>query len=312
MSFQNTPELIAGLQSHDWRALAKAITLTENDGDGKEELLTYAWQASREDCLLIGLTGAGGAGKSTLIDGIIQEYVKNGKRVGVIAVDPSSAYTGGAVLGDRVRMGKHAMDPNVFIRSFASRGALGGISQGAKDVLYLYKAFGFDVIIVESYGVGQAETDISEFVDVTVVVMAPGNGDHIQLAKAGTREVADIFVVNKADNPEAEALYAGLLDTVVTLPEGQRPAVLKTVARDRKGIKDLADQIACAGGRSIAERGTKKQIRIINEVYSGALRWFVPMLRQEAEKIADAVLKGEMTPYAAGKMLGKRITITSD
>lgn len=309
MSLQTTTDLISGLRSHDWKALARAITIVENDADGKGELLEYACQSSKEDCLVIGITGAGGAGKSTLIDGIIREYADAGKQIGVIAVDPSSAYTGGAVLGDRVRMAKSTAKQGVFARSFASRGALGGLSQGVKDVLYLYKVFGFDVIIVESYGVGQAETDISEFVDVTVVVMAPGNGDHIQLAKAGTREVADIFVVNKADNPSADALYAELMDAVLMLPEAQRPIVQKTIARDRTGVKELAEEIIVMGRRLTVKRSEKKRMRIINEVYSGALQCFSPILRQESEKAADAVLDGRLTPYAAAKMLGKKIAI---
>ena len=309
MSSQTVCDLISGLKARDWRALAKAITIVENNYAGKEELLNYAYQTSKENCLIIGITGAGGAGKSTLINSVLQVFADRGKRVGVLAVDPSSSYTGGAVLGDRVRMGRHALNTDIFIRSFASRGALGGISQGAKDVLYLYKSFGFDVILLESYGVGQAETDITNFVDVTAVVMAPGNGDYMQLSKAGTREIADLFVVNKADHAEAGALYSQLIETFMMLPEDQRPVVLKTIARDQVGIEELVEQLLLAGEKLLPNRNTKKHMRVINEVMTNALQMFLPALQKETEKIVESVLAGEVTPFEAARQLGSKITI---
>lgn len=304
--------LIDRLVQRDWRALARAVTIVENGYDGREELLDYAYQNSREDCLILGVTGAGGAGKSTLIDALLQVYARQGKRIGVLAVDPSSSYTGGAVLGDRVRMGRHNVNGDIFIRSFASRGALGGISQGAKDVLYLYKAFGFDVIILESYGVGQAETDITNFVDVTTVVLAPGNGDYMQLAKAGTQEIADIFVVNKADTAEAETLYTQMMATFSFLPPERQPVVLKTVARDQRGIEELAAQIRIAGEKLLPNRSTKKRLRVANEVLTNALQIFHPMLREAAEKLTEEVLSGALTPFAAAEQLGGRLTMREE
>ena len=307
MSNELISGLINGLANRDWKALAKAITIVENGYDGKELLLNYAYQTEKENCLIIGITGAGGAGKSTLIDSVLQLYSAKGKRIGVLAVDPSSSYTGGAVLGDRVRMGRHAMNADIFIRSFASRGSLGGISQGAKDVLYLYKSFGFDIIILESYGVGQAETDITNFVDVTAVVLAPGNGDYMQLAKAGTQEIADIFVVNKADNAEADALYSQLLSTFSFLPVERQPAVVKTVARDQKGIDELVVQIQTAGEKLLPNRSTKKRMRIANEIFTNALQVFDPTLRKEVDSVVDDVLAGNLTPFEAANQLGSRI-----
>lgn len=303
------PELIERLSQRDWRVLGRAITIVENDYEGKAELLEYAYRAAREDLFILGLTGAGGAGKSTLTDKLIQAYRRKGKTVGVLAVDPSSPYTGGAVLGDRVRMGAHNRDTGVFIRSFGSRGALGGISRGCKEVLYLYKAFGFDVLLVESVGVGQAETDITNFVDVTAVVLAPGNGDGIQLAKAGTQEIADVFVVNKADRPEAETLYLQLLTTFELLPETQRPFIAKTIASENQGIEELLVLLAEAEQRLLPARNTKKQARIENEMLTGAMRMFEHELKARIHALAADVLAGKTTPFAAAEELGKKIRV---
>lgn len=303
------PELIERISQGDWRVLGRAITIVENGYEGKAELLDFAYRSAREDCFIIGLTGAGGAGKSTLTDKLIQAYRRKGKTVGVIAVDPSSPFTGGAVLGDRVRMGGHNRDTNVFIRSFGSRGSLGGISRASKEVLYLYKAFGFDVIIVESLGVGQAETDITNFVDVTAVVLAPGNGDGIQMAKAGTQEIADVFVVNKADRPEAEVLYLQLSGTFEIVPQERRPFITKTVASEGKGIDELVALLEKANQKLLPTRGTKKQARIENEMFSGALSVFEEELKVRIHDLSASVIAGELTPFEAAVLLGKKVRI---
>lgn len=309
MGKRSIPELIEGLKRRDWIALAQASTIVENNYEGKEELLDYAYRTGKADCLILGITGAGGAGKSTLIDRILELYAKRGKTVGVLAVDPSSSYTGGAVLGDRIRMGRHTINENLYIRSFGSRGSLGGISQGAKDVLYLFKSYGFDVIIIESVGVGQAETDITNFVDVTTVVLAPGNGDYMQLAKAGTQEIADIFVVNKADRPEADTLYLQLKSTFDFLPVDEQPVMVRTSARENEGIEELADCFEEAAQRLLAGRYNKRRCRIRNEVLTGALQVFEPFLRAEVEAVLEDVLAGKRTPYEAACDIGGRIRI---
>ena len=303
------PELIERIAQGDWRVLGRAITIVENGYTGKAELLDFAYRAAREDCFIMGLTGAGGAGKSTLTDKLIQAYRRAGKKVGVIAVDPSSPFTGGAVLGDRVRMGNHNRDTDVFIRSFGSRGSLGGISRASKEVLYLYKAFGFDVIIVESLGVGQAETDITNFVDVTAVVLAPGNGDGIQMAKAGTQEIADVFVVNKADRPEAEVLYLQLSSTFEIVPLERRPFITKTVASENKGIDELVELLEKANQKLLPTRGTKKQARIENEMFSGALCIFEEELKARIHALATDVIAGKMTPFEAAVYIGQKVHI---
>ena len=309
MGYTCVNDLISGIKKRDWIALSKAITIVENDYEGKKELLDFAYKNSRESCLVFGITGSGGAGKSTVIDCLMTHYKRQGKSVGVMAVDPSSGYTGGAVLGDRVRMGSQIMSEDLFIRSFASRGSLGGISQGAKDVLYLYKAFVFDIIILESYGVGQAETDISNFADVTAVVMVPGYGDHIQMAKAGTQEIADVFVVNKADHPQADFLYSSLLSTFSKVPEERRPDIVKTIAKDHRGTVELAELLIKKAQRLLSNRQKKRRLRILNEISTNAYQVFLPFFMKEAEKILTDVLNGDITPYEAANNLGARIIL---
>lgn len=300
-------DLIDRMAVGDWRALSRAITIVENGYDGRDALLDYAYRTRKDDCLILGITGAGGAGKSTIIDGILQIYGQRGLRVGVLAVDPSSSYTGGAVLGDRIRMTSQAYVQNFFIRSFGSRGTLGGISRGAKDALYLYKSFGFDVIIIESLGVGQEETDITCFADLTVVVLAPGNGDYIQLAKAGTQEIADIFVVNKADRAEADVLYHQLINTFDFLPESKRPFIVKTTAREHLGISELMELFQTARSRNLPNRISKEKLRIQNEIQSNVLRIIEPVLTEQIEILLTNVQKGNLTPFEAAHQLGARI-----
>ncbi len=194
----------------------------------------------------IGITGHPGVGKSTLTDRLVTAYRAAGKRVGVVAIDPSSPYTGGAILGDRVRMQKHAGDEGVFIRSLATRGALGGLSAGARDTVYVMEAMGFDIILVETVGVGQDEVDVANLVESSVVVTVPGLGDSVQAIKAGILEIADIFVVNKADHPDADRA-ANHLHLILDLEGGERHGrpvpVLKTIAQTGEGIDALCDAL---------------------------------------------------------------------
>ncbi|MEA5002515.1 MAG: methylmalonyl Co-A mutase-associated GTPase MeaB [Christensenella sp.] len=303
------PELIAGLKARDWRVLGRAITMVENNADGKEALMDYACANAREDGLILGITGAGGAGKSTLIDKLVQIYLKEEKRVGILSVDPSSPFTGGALLGDRIRMGGCTPSAEVYMRSFASRGAYGGISQGAKDALYLYKAFGFDVIIIESLGVGQAETDISAFADVTAVVLAPGNGDGIQLAKAGTQEIADLYVINKGDKPEAGALRLQILSALEAVPEDRRPAVVTASATGNQGIDTLVEGIDSAAKKFGHLRKMKRRARIENEIYTSVLRHLEEPIKKRTRVLLTDVLEGKCTPHGAAALLAAKIKI---
>ncbi|MBN2333350.1 MAG: methylmalonyl Co-A mutase-associated GTPase MeaB [Deltaproteobacteria bacterium] len=230
--------IITGLLAGNIRSLAKAITIVENDRPGKKELLRALFPKTG-NAFLIGITGPPGAGKSTLTDKLITQLRSQGKSVGVIAVDPSSPFSGGAILGDRIRMQQHALDEGVFIRSMATRSHLGGLAKTTVDVIHLLDAAGKDVIIVETVGVGQDEVDIVKIAHTTVVVMVPGLGDAIQIAKAGVMEIADIFAVNKADR-EGSAKLVNELRAMLDMATGDwKPTIHQTVARDDVGIGEL-------------------------------------------------------------------------
>ena len=290
------------------RGLAKAITMVENDEEEREILLEYAYKKKTPQTLVLGITGAGGAGKSTLIDKVVAEYRSQGKTVGVIAVDPSSPYSGGAFLGDRVRMSNHNTDTGVFIRSFGSRNCLGGMSEAAKNVLYLYKAFGFDVIIVESIGVGQDETEISKFVDVTTLVLVPGLGDAMQMAKAGVREIADVFVINKSDKPEAETLKEQLLNSFGILPLEFRPPVVSTVASEGSGVRELVAAVAEVAEKQKEFTDIKRRERIWAEVSSSVTYLLHIKLQGYIKDMVEEVYQSRMTPFEASKKLAECIT----
>jgi len=198
-------ELVEGIISGNTRAISKAISLVENDGPDKIELLKEIHRYVGES-VIIGITGPPGAGKSSLINVLIKEYRKQGKKVGILAIDPTSPFTGGALLGDRLRMQDHSTDENVFIRSLATRGHLGGISPATSDAVKILDAAGFEIILLETVGVGQAEIEIVEASDIVLLVLVPGYGDEIQVLKAGIIEIGDIYVINKADQMDATKL----------------------------------------------------------------------------------------------------------
>ena len=261
------------------------------------DILNYAYRNMSDKALVVGITGPGGAGKSTTVDKLIKEYRSRGKKVGVIAVDPSSPYSGGAFLGDRIRMGSHTFDDGVYIRSFASRGTMGGISNSTKGVLYLYKTYDFDVIIVESLGIGQDETEITNFVDVTVVATVPGFGDSIQMAKAGMQEIADIFIVNKADKPDAEEYYQQLFNSMFMIPEEIRPVILKTIASENVGINELVDEIEIIGQKHMAKRDKKTSSRIKIEIKTEVILLLEKKIDALIKEKSDKVFCNEATPF---------------
>jgi LAO/AO transport system kinase len=236
---------IERLRSGDPRALARAISTVENRNPGWSELLKALFPYSGR-ARVIGLTGAPGAGKSTLVDQLAKHYRKQNRSVGIIAVDPTSPYSGGAILGDRIRMQDHFADPGIYIRSMATRGSLGGLARATSDVAAVLDASGRDLIMIETVGVGQDEVDIVRLADITVVILVPGMGDDVQTIKAGIMEIADIFVINKSDREGAERVEREIraLQSLAARTDDWTPPIVKTVATEGVGSAELAKTIA--------------------------------------------------------------------
>jgi LAO/AO transport system kinase len=300
-------ELSERVLDGDARALARGISLAEEGAPAAVELLREIFPRTGR-ATVIGVTGAPGAGKSSLVDRLVAAFRQDREKVGVVAVDPSSAYSGGAILGDRVRMLDHSTDPGVFIRSMATRGHLGGLSRAANDAIDLLDAAGFDPILVETVGVGQDEVEVVKTADVVAVVLVPGMGDDVQAIKAGILEIADLFVINKADRNGADRLHTEL-DYMLSLAETPlrpTPEVLRTVATSGEGIVELRDGLErClhAGGkrRTGSRRRERAQARflallgerILSRVIEGALG------DGALEEIVRAIAERQTDPYTA-------------
>jgi LAO/AO transport system kinase len=243
-SNQDTQTWISSLRSGDVRALSRAISIVENRAPGWSDLLKALFPHTGK-ARVIGLTGAPGAGKSTLVDQLARQYRKENRTVGIVAVDPTSPYTGGAILGDRIRMQEHYSDPGIYIRSMATRGSLGGLARATADVTTVLDASGRDIILVETVGVGQDEIEIVRLADITVVILVPGMGDDVQTIKAGIMEIADIFVINKSDREGAENVEKEIraLQSLAMRNDGWTPPIVKTVASEGTGVSDLASAI---------------------------------------------------------------------
>ncbi len=252
------PSWLAAFLGGERAALARAVTEVENDGPHAAAVLAAARGASSR-AMVVGITGAPGAGKSTLVGAYVGELRRRGLTVAVLAVDPSSPLTGGALLGDRIRMSRHAGDSGVFVRSLASRGHLGGLARNAALVADVMAASGRDVVVVETVGVGQSEIEIAELADVRIVVWAPGAGDDVQAAKAGILEIADLIVVNKADLPQAAATEAALRSAASYA--ASPPQVLTTAALSGRGVPELADAAATLAADLGAQSGERARQR---------------------------------------------------
>lgn len=280
------------IRQGDIRALARAATAIENRSPAAEPLLSTLFPHTGR-ALTIGITGPPGAGKSTFTDQLITHLRREGKSVAVIAVDPSSPYSGGAILGDRIRMQSHHADPGVFIRSMATRGSLGGLAPATLDLALLFDAAGRDVILIETVGVGQDEIDISRLADVTLVLLVPGMGDDVQAIKAGIMEVADVFVINKADQPGVEKLSSEIrfLLGLAHRPDGWQPPIIKTVASEGQGISE-----ALAAARDYQATGLSNGRAA--QLWAGRLR---EMLREKLLERFPAALFEEAGHAVAGR-----------
>jgi len=304
--------LAAAIASGDPIALARAISLVEEGAREGQEIVSGIFPRTGRASIL-GITGPPGVGKSTLANRLIAHSRQRGRSVGVVAIDPSSAFSGGAVLGDRIRMQEHTLDASVFIRSMATRGRFGGLSRATRDVIDLMDASGRDPILVETVGVGQDEIDIVRVADTVLVVLSPGQGDDIQAIKAGILEIADVFVINKADHPGADRLATDL-ETMLSLGETRpwRPPIVRTIASDGVGIDELAEAIErhlrflAEGGRREARRREGLSIRlreILRETVMARLA-SDDLGRGALAAVEERLASREVDPYtAAGEVL---------
>lgn len=315
--FELTRRLLAG----EPRALARAITIVEDHLPASRDIIKEIYARSGT-CPIIGVTGPPGSGKSTLVDGLTVIFRREGKKVGIIAVDPSSAFSGGAVLGDRIRMQRHSTDEGVFIRSMATRGQFGGLSSSSVDAADLMDAYGCDVVLIETVGVGQDEIDVVRVADIVLVALVPGLGDDVQTIKAGIMEIPDIFVLNKADREGIERLHTEI-KTMLSLMDATTssetpPSIIRTVATQGTGLETLhaeivaqiRDRDASAKARRTTQRSRQRLMNLLRE---RVLEWargsssgvaFESVVRQMAVRTLD--------PHSAADLIVHRFLPSSE
>jgi LAO/AO transport system kinase len=306
-------DLAEGIIKGNHRAIAKAISLVENNRGEAQKTMKKIFSHTGKS-LVIGVTGSPGSGKSTLVDQMISILRKKQKRIGIVVVDPSSPFSGGAILGDRIRMMEHSVDPEVFIRSMATRGHLGGLAKATGEAISILEAAGKDIILVETVGVGQDEVEVVKLADIVLVIVTPGTGDEIQVFKAGIMEIADIFVLNKADSPGAERMERQLR-AVLDLGLGGKgmPPVVKTVATKGEGVELLVNEVeallASKNQEFLASR--KKRLiswmlkDIINEKIYQDVAHHIPSF--EFEDLVEKIYKREVDPYTVAEEIVGRL-----
>ncbi|AVH95428.1 MULTISPECIES: methylmalonyl Co-A mutase-associated GTPase MeaB [Streptomyces] len=314
----DVPALVAQAREGRPRAVARLISLVEGASPQLREVMA-ALAPLTGGAYVVGLTGSPGVGKSTSTSALVTAYRRAGKRVGVLAVDPSSPFSGGALLGDRVRMSDHASDPGVYIRSMATRGHLGGLAWSAPQAIRVLDAAGCEVILVETVGVGQSEVEIASQADTSVVLLAPGMGDGIQAAKAGILEIGDVYVVNKADRDGADAT-ARELNHMLGLGEARapgdwRPPIVKTVAARGEGVDEVVEALEkhrawMEEHGVLAERRRARASREVETIAVTALRERIGDLRgdRRLDALAERITAGDLDPYAAADELVAELT----
>ena len=303
-------ELVEGVLGNDRRLIARAMSVIENDGREGQKVVAKLYPHTGR-AHVVGVTGPPGSGKSTLVEKLIEELRKAGKGVGVVAVDPTSPFSGGAFLGDRVRMQGHSTDEGVFIRSMATRNCAGALARATRDVVRVLDASGKDVVIVETVGAGQSEVDVVGVAETVVVVLAPGLGDEIQAIKAGIMEIGDVFVVNKADREGVDRAVSDIEAMLNMNPEGKwRPPVLKTTAITGEGVRALFGKIV--EHRDYLKSGALKRRRrrmvegeLLEAVRERAVESIVESLRAKGglEKVVEEILARKTDPYSAAERL---------
>jgi LAO/AO transport system kinase len=300
------PDVLRG----DVRAVARAISLVENDRPEAPEVLAALFPHAGK-ALVVGVTGPPGAGKSTLVDRMTAHLRARGKTVGIVAVDPTSPFTGGAILGDRIRMQAHALDPGVFIRSMATRGHLGGLAATTGQVITVLAASGKDVVLVETVGVGQDEVEIVGTADVSVVVLVPGLGDEVQALKAGIMEIADVFVVNKADREGVDRVVAEI-ESMLSLAahDGHVPAIVKTVASEDQGVVELLAAVEAFRAKAESSGLLRQKRRAhLRQQFEESVRHrllrhaWSKLSPEELEATLDRLARRELDPFRAADSL---------